>query len=224
MKPYDLVVFDCDGVLVDSERLAVRIDVEVLGAMGWTLDEAEVIERFVGRSSEHMTRELSTYLGRALPDDWDTDFTHLYRTTFEAELEPVPGIVAALDRITLPTCVASSSSHENLRFTLGHTGLLPRFDGRIFSATEVQLGKPAPDLFLHAARRMGADPARCAVVEDSAPGVEAALAAGMDAYAYAGGVTPEARLTRPGVTVFTDMADLPALLEDPDRVPEGRGA
>jgi HAD superfamily hydrolase (TIGR01509 family) len=212
VKPYELVVFDCDGVLVETERLAVRIDVRVLSAMGWRLDEHEVIERFVGRSPEHMTRELAAHLGRALPDDWDAEFSHLYRTTFEAELEPVPGVVAALDRIVLPTCVASSNSHENIRFTLGLTGLLPRFDGRIFSATEVREGKPAPDLFLHAAERMGADPARCAVVEDSAPGVEAALAAGMDAYAYAGGVTPESRLARPGVTVFTDMADLPALL------------
>jgi HAD superfamily hydrolase (TIGR01509 family) len=212
VKPYELVIFDCDGVLVDTERLAIRIDAQVLTAMGWPHDEHDVIERFVGRSPEHMTRELSAYLGRTLPDDWDAEFSSLYRTTFEAELEPVPGIVAALDRITLPTCVASSNSHENIRFTLGHTGLLDRFDGRIFSATEVDDGKPAPDLFLHAARRMGVDRSRCAVVEDSAPGVEAALAAGMDVYAYAGGVTPAARLARPGATLFTHMSDLPPLL------------
>jgi HAD superfamily hydrolase (TIGR01509 family) len=214
-KPYDLVIFDCDGVLVDSERLAVRIDVQVLAAMGWSLTEDEVVERFVGRSDAHMTRELATHLGRELPEGWDDEFAALYRTTFEDELEPVPGVVAALDRIdlmALPTCVASSGSHDKMRFTLGRTGLLDRFAGRIFSAAEVARGKPAPDLFLHAARRMGADPGRCAVVEDSAPGVAAALAAGMDPYGYAGGVTPAARLERPGVTVFADMADLPTLL------------
>ena len=213
-KPYELVIFDCDGVLVDSERLAIGIDRQVLAAMGWPLTEQEVVERFVGRSHEHMTRELSAQLGRDLPDDWDDEFTGLYRTTFEAELEPVPGITTALDAITLPTCVASSGSHQQMRFTLGHTGLLDAFEGRIFSADDVGTGKPAPDLFLHAARRMGTDPSRCAVVEDSVPGIEAALAAGMDAYAYCGGVTAEASLRRPGagVTAFADMTKLPDLL------------
>jgi HAD superfamily hydrolase (TIGR01509 family) len=213
-KPYDLVVFDCDGVLVDSERLAVRIEARALTALGWVIDEHEVIERFVGRSHADMTRDIVAYLGRELPDNWDAELDVLYRATFEAELEPVPGIAAALGHITTPTCVASSSGHDHLRFALGHTGLLDNFDGRIFSASEVEHGKPAPDLFLHAARRMGADPARCAVVEDSAPGVAAAVAAGMDAYAFAGGVTPAAKLAGPGVTVFTDMAELPHLLGD----------
>jgi HAD superfamily hydrolase (TIGR01509 family) len=193
-KPYDLVVFDCDGVLVDSERLAVRIEAQALTALGWAIEEHEVIERFVGRSHADMTRDIVSYLGRELPDNWDAELDVLYRATFEAELEPVPGIAAALSHITTPTCVASSSGHDHLRFALGHTGLLDHFDGRIFSASEVERGKPAPDLFLHAARRMGADPARCAVVEDSAPGVAAAVAAGMDAYAFAGGVTPAAKL------------------------------
>jgi HAD superfamily hydrolase (TIGR01509 family) len=214
-KPYELVIFDCDGVLVDSERLAVRIDVEALAAMGWPLTEEEVIDRFVGRSDEHMTRELAAHLGREVPEGWDDELATLYRTTFAEELEPVPGVVAALDEIdtiALPTCVASSGTHDKMRFTLGLTGLLDRFEGRIFSAAEVARGKPAPDLFLHAARAMGVDPSRCAVVEDSAPGVEAALAAGMDPYGYAGGVTSAAKLGRPGVTVFADMADLPDLL------------
>ncbi|MFD0593348.1 HAD family hydrolase [Catellatospora coxensis] len=107
----------------------------------------------------------------------------------EAGLVPVPGIVEALNAITLPTCVASSGRHDKMRNTLGITGLYERFEGRIFSATEVANGKPAPDLFLHAAARMGADPARCVVVEDSRPGVQAARAAGMRVLAYAGGHT-----------------------------------
>ena len=209
---WDLVIFDCDGVLVDSERISVRIDVQMLAKLGWPLTEAEVIERFVGRSEEYMMGEIEAVLD--LDAGWEVPFRHLYREAFEAELEPVEGVVAALDSISGPTCVASSSSHERLRHTLGLTGLLERFDGRIFSAEEVQNGKPAPDLFLHAAASLGADPARCAVVEDSRHGVEAARAAGMRAFAYSGGVTPAARLAGPGTVVFSDMRELAGLLRD----------
>ena len=208
----ELVIFDCDGVLVDSERLAVRIDVEVLGKLGWVLTEAEVVERFVGRSDAAVAREIEAHLGRTLPGDWLSEFEHLYREAFAAELRPVPGVVEALDRITLPTCVASSGSHDKMRYTLGLTGLYARFAGRIFSATEVAHGKPAPDLFLHAAARMGVEPAACAVVEDSRFGVQAARAAGMRVLGYAGGLTPAERLAGPGTVVFRDMRELPELL------------
>jgi len=211
--PWDLVIFDCDGVLVDSERISVRIDVRVLAELGWPLTEAEVIERFVGRSEQHMIGEIEAALGGGLPAGWTEPFQHSYREAFEAELVAVDGVVAALDAIIAPTCVASSSSHERLRFTLGLTNLLDRFEGRIFSAEDVRNGKPAPDLFLHAASALGADPARCAVVEDSRYGVEAARAAGMRAFGYAGGVTPAGRLAGPATVVFDDMRELPALLE-----------
>lgn len=211
-RPLELVIFDCDGVLVDSERLAVRIDVRVLAELGWVLSEHEVIERFVGRSDEFVAAEIEAHLGRSLAADWLERFQPLYRQVFAAELKPVVGIVEALDQITLPTCVASSGSHEKMRYTLGLTGLWDRFAGRIFSATEVARGKPAPDLFLYAARRMGVDPAACAVVEDSRYGVEAARAAGMLAFAFAGSVTPAERLRGPGTVVFTSMRDLPRLL------------
>jgi HAD superfamily hydrolase (TIGR01509 family) len=210
---FDLVIFDCDGVLVDSERIAVRIDAVVLDRLGWALTEAEIIERFVGRSEAYMVSEIEAAIGRPLEHGWDAEFVPLYRDALAAELEPVDGIVEALDAIAIPNCVASSSSHERLRFTLGLTGLLDRFDGRIFSATEVANGKPAPDLFLHAAATLGADPARCAVVEDSRYGVEAARAARMHAFGYAGGLTTAERLAGPATTVFHDMRELPALLE-----------
>jgi HAD superfamily hydrolase (TIGR01509 family) len=211
-RPIELVIFDCDGVLVDSERLAVRVDVRVLAALGWTLGEREVIERFVGRSHEFMVGEIEAHLGRRLADDWEDEFQHLYREAFAAELTPVDGIAEALDLIALPTCVASSGSHEKMRFTLGLAGLYDRFAGRIFSASEVAQGKPAPDLFLHAARRMGVDPAACAVVEDSRYGVEAARAAGMLALGFAGGLTAAEHLRGPGTLVFNDMRELPGLL------------
>jgi HAD superfamily hydrolase (TIGR01509 family) len=131
----------------------------------------------------------------------------------------VDGIEDALAELRLPHCVASSGSHAKLQRTLGQTGLLHRFEGRIFSATEVRNGKPAPDLFLHAAGILGADPGRCAVVEDSAHGVQAARAAGMHAFAYAGGVTPAQRLAGPGTTVFHDMRQLPDLIAAGRRAP-----
>jgi HAD superfamily hydrolase (TIGR01509 family) len=214
MRVTDLVIFDCDGVLVDSERLAIRVDVQVLASLGWPMTEDEVVRRFVGKSDAHMKRDIEAHLGRKLPDDWDAAFRDVYLDTFRRELRPVDGIVEALDAIRAATCVASSGTHDKMRFTLGLTGLWDRFEGRIFSATEVARGKPHPDLFLHAAARMGVEPSACAVVEDSAFGVEAARAAGMRAFGYAGGVTPAERLQGPGTVVFTDMRDLPRLLED----------
>jgi len=211
-RPLELVIFDCDGVLVDSERLAVRIDVQVLAALGFPMTEEDVIDRFMGRTDAYMVAEIEKHLGRTLPADWEAPYQHLYRDTFAAELKPVDGVVEALDQITMPTCVASSGTHERMRFTLGLTGLYDRFAGRIFSATEVTRGKPAPDIFLHAAKQMGVDPAACAVVEDSRHGVEAARAAGMLVFGYAGGLTPVERLRGPQTIVFNDMRELPGLL------------
>jgi HAD superfamily hydrolase (TIGR01509 family) len=210
--PISLVIFDCDGVLVDTERIAVRIDVIVLAELGWPMTEAEVVERFMGRSDEEMTADIEAHLGHRLPASWEEPFRHLYRQAFEAELEPVAGVVEALDAIAIPTCVASSGTHEKIRFTLGLTGLYERFAGRIFSVSDVARGKPAPDLFLHAADRMGVPPAQCAVVEDSRYGVEAARAAGMRAFGYAGGLAPKGALAGPQTIVFEDMRELPDLL------------
>jgi HAD superfamily hydrolase (TIGR01509 family) len=211
-EPLQLVIFDCDGVLVDSERLAVRVEAAVLAELGWPLSQAEVIERFMGRSQAFMAQAILDRLGDRLPGDWQDRLDRRYRAAFDAELAPVDGVVEALDRIATPTCVASGGSHEMLRHTLGLTGLYDRFEGRIFSASEVAEGKPAPDLFLHAAARLGAEPAACAVVEDSRYGVEAARAAGMRAFGYTGGLTPPSRLAGPGTVLFDDMRRLPDLL------------
>jgi HAD superfamily hydrolase (TIGR01509 family) len=211
-QDFELVVFDCDGVLVDSEVIAVRVDQLVLADLGWELELDEIVERFVGRSEADFISAVERHLGIGLADGWDRKYESWYRTAFERELVAVDGIEDALAELRLPHCVASSGSHAKLQRTLGQTGLLQRFEGRIFSATEVRNGKPAPDLFLHAAGTLGSDPARCAVVEDSAYGVQAARAAGMHAFAYAGGVTPAQRLAGPGTTVFHDMRQLPDLI------------
>jgi HAD superfamily hydrolase (TIGR01509 family) len=212
--PFELVIFDCDGVLVDSERIAVRVEAEYLAELGWPLTEAEIIERFMGRTTEYMDEAIEAQLGSRLPTDWKDQFQRRYHEGFVAGLVPVDGIDEALDQISVPTCVASSGSHDKIRFTLGHTGLYGRFEGRIFSGYEVANGKPAPDLFLHAAASMGAEPARCAVVEDTLYGVTAARAAGMRAFGYAGGLTRPERLAGHGTVVFDDMRRLPRLLAD----------
>jgi HAD superfamily hydrolase (TIGR01509 family) len=212
--PFELVIFDCDGVLVDSERLAVRVEAEYLAELGWPLTQAEIVERFMGHTDEYMDEAIEAQLGGRLPPDWKDQFHARYREAFAAELAPVDGIIEVLDRLTIRACVASSGSHDKLRFTLGHTGLYERFEGRIFSGYEVVNGKPAPDLFLHAAARMGAEPARCAVVEDTPPGVLAARAAGMRAFGYAGGLSSPERLEGEATVVFEDMRKLPRLLAD----------
>jgi HAD superfamily hydrolase (TIGR01509 family) len=214
--PVELVILDCDGVLIDSERLAVKVDVLVLRELGWPLSEAEVIERFVGRSDRDTQAAIEAHLGRTLPADWGDHAEQLYRQAFAAELVPVAGITDALDCITLPTCVASSGTHEHLRYTLGLTGLYERFAGRIFSAEDVARGKPAPDLFLHAAEAMGVEAAGCVVVEDSRPGVAAARAAGMRALAFTGGLSPSDLLEGPNTVLFDDMRELPRILAQPD--------
>ncbi|MFG2570782.1 HAD family hydrolase [Streptomyces sp. NPDC048567] len=214
IKPIELVIFDCDGVLVDSERIAARVQVSLGAELGWPLTEDEVVNRFIGRSHASIREQVSAQLGKETAATWSERFEQLHREAVEADLAPVEGLPEALDAITLPTCVASSGSHDKMRHTLGRTGLYERFAGRIYSATDVARGKPAPDLFLHAARQMEVDPTACVVVEDSRPGVLAARAAGMRVLGYAGGLTPAERLEGPGTTVFDDMRKLPTLIAE----------
>ena len=205
------VIFDCDGVLVDSEIISNRVLAEVLTQIGLPTTTAESTATFKGRAWAQCLAIVEERLGRPAPED----LTERYRAARDAALagvRPVGGIVEALDRIDLPSCVASSGDHDKMRLTLGATGLYERFSGRIFSAVDIGgRGKPAPDLFLHAAERMGFDPASTAVVEDSVPGVQAGVAAGMTVLAYAtDGEGPA--LAQAGGEVFTAMRDLPGLL------------
>jgi HAD superfamily hydrolase (TIGR01509 family) len=209
----ELIIFDCDGVLVNSEPISIRVDAAVLAEVGLHLSEREIIDRYVGRSPSVMRDAIEAHLGHPLPEDWAAHSRPRYAEAFERELEPIDGIVDALDAISAATCVASSSEPDELVFKLKLTGLYDRFAGRIFSAVEVPNGKPAPDLFLHAAQEMGIDPGACAVVEDSQYGVQAARAAGMAAFGYTGSVTPARMLEGPGTTVFDDMRQLPRLLQ-----------
>ncbi|MGW7523821.1 HAD family hydrolase [Streptomyces sp. NPDC054783] len=217
-EPIELIVFDCDGVLVDSEPIAVRTHVALGAELGWPLSESDVMNRFVGRSTTSIGEQIAERLGDETARIWDERFRQMHAKAVDESLAPVDGIVEALDGLDAAGlgaqhwCIASSGSHEKMRHTLGRVGLYERFEGRVFSAHEVERGKPAPDLFLHAARRMGVDPSRCAVVEDSRFGVQAATAAGMRSFGYAGGLTPASWLKGPTTVVFADMRRLPALV------------
>jgi HAD superfamily hydrolase (TIGR01509 family) len=212
ITPIELVIFDCDGILIDSEPIAVRAYVALGAEFGWPLTETEVIENFIGRSVAANFEQITARVGPSRAALWKDKFGQLHRAAVDAELTAVDGILDVLDALALPTCVASGGRHDTMRHTLGHTGIYPYFEGRIFSASEVAHGKPAPDLFLHAAKQMGVDPSACIVVEDSKFGVQAARAAGMRALGYAGGHTPAHWLEGPHTTVFNNMRDLPTLL------------
>lgn len=211
--PPDLVIYDCDGVLVDSEEPANRVMRDALNALGLDYTLEATIARFVGHSMDNCVMMIEAELGRAVPANFVEDLRAATFAAFERELQPVPGVGAAIEAIDIPDCVASSGPFKKMRFTLGRTGLLEHFEGRLFSASQVARSKPHPDLFLHAAGSMNTAPERCVVIEDSVPGVQAARAAGMPVFGYAGAAHADAAaLERSGATVFTDMASLPALL------------
>jgi HAD superfamily hydrolase (TIGR01509 family) len=213
------VIFDCDGVLVDSERLACELQVERLAELGISMTAAEVTERFLGRSIAYVNAAIAEQLGSPPPTDHQHYWEGRYRELMSERLRPIPGVVEALRQITLPVCVASSSGPESIAFKLSLCRLAERFGDRIFSATQVRHGKPAPDLFLLAADHQNADPARCAVIEDSPVGVQAGRAAGMRTFAYAGaGTVARDQLDGEATVVFDDMRRLPELLARAARV------
>jgi HAD superfamily hydrolase (TIGR01509 family) len=212
-----LVIFDCDGVLVDSEPLSNTCFARALRREGLDWSVEETMRRLMGRSIKSCVEIVEGELGRSLPADFVEKLQADTMQIFcDAPLQPVPGVAAAIDAIEAAgatTCVASSGGLDKMRVTLGLTGLWDRFEGRIFSATEVSRGKPFPDLFLHAALRMNRQPVDCTVVEDSLPGIQAARAAGMRAMAYVGAAhTDGAALMTAGGRPFDAMAKLPALV------------
>lgn len=183
----ELVIFDCDGVLVDSEPLSIAVLVEAMREKGVEIDEEGAYERFLGKSIATMVSTLETEFNVFATQDFlDRIRNDLYER-FRQELQPIKGIGETLDALELRRCVASSSQLERIRLSLGLTGLLDKLEPHIFSASMVKRGKPAPDLFLHAAREMGVAPERCIVVEDSPAGIMAARAAGMTVFAFTGG-------------------------------------
>jgi HAD superfamily hydrolase (TIGR01509 family) len=209
---FDLVIFDCDGVVVDSERITHDVFGRFIRSLGANLSAGEMQEQFRGRSLADCLAIVERITGRAAPagalDAYRAERDRVLRENVVA----MPGVRDVLHGLAIPYCIASSGDHDKMRATLGTTGLLPLFEGRLFSVTEVARAKPAPDVFLYAAQRMGFAPDRTAVIEDSLNGVIAARAAGMTVYGFAGLFAPE-RLAAAGAhATFARMADLPALL------------
>ncbi|WP_405217008.1 HAD family hydrolase [Agrococcus sp. Ld7] len=211
--PYEAVIFDCDGVLVDSEELAMEVSHRLLAELGLHYDPAEMRRRFVGCSSRFFRETVEADLGRPLPEDWDARSGSAMAAALRRDVAAIPGVEAALRSIRLPVAVASNSGHERIRLSLDTVDLLDRFEPAIASAEDVPDGKPAPDVYLHAAALLGADPARCIAIDDSHFGVRAAYSAGMRVLAFegAGEIAELPRCDR--VTTFHDMRELPALLD-----------
>lgn len=212
-----LVIFDCDGVLVDSETMAFQTDNDMVRSLGldWTVEEC--MQKFLGRSTNSCVDIIEAALGRPVPEGWvDAWHDAMHDALRKNGVAPIPGIFAALDALDaarVPYCVASSGEMEKMDITLGSSGLMPRMAGRIYNSSMVARGKPAPDLFLHAANAMGAEPADCVVVEDSVAGVTAGMAAGMRVMAYtAAAYVDREGMRRAGGELFDDMAELPRLI------------
>lgn len=183
----DLVIFDCDGVLIDSEVISARMLIAELAGLGVSVDMAYVARHFLGRSYPTVMATIRKDFGLDLPPSFEEAYRTRLLAAFERELRVMPHVAAVLERLSLPFCVATSSSPRRAAISLKLVGLDRLVNGRLFTASEVARGKPAPDLFLHAAARMGADPARCLVIEDSLTGVRAGLAAGMEVWRFTGG-------------------------------------
>lgn len=207
-----LVIFDCDGVLVDSENLSNTVFAEMLNELGLTVSLTDMFEHFMGKSMPQCLELVTTMLGKPPPPGFEDNYRERTRIAFEHGLQPVAGVLEMLDRLELPRCVASSGSQEKLHTTLGITGLLSRFDGRLYSAMQVAHGKPAPDLFLYAAAQCGVASSQCAVVEDTPIGVTAGVAAGMTVFGYSD-LIPATRLREAGAHyTFKHMRELNGLL------------
>lgn len=219
MAPIKLVIFDCDGVLVDSEPLAMRVLLGLLGEQGIEIERGDAFRSFLGRSLASISDSLLATHGTRLSDTSLSGMRDRLYSLYRTDLKPTGWIAEVLAGLELPFCVASSSQVERIRLSLELTGLLPRFEGKIYSASMVPNGKPAPDLFLHAAAEMGVAPENCLVIEDSTAGIMAARAAGMRVFAYTGGghfaesgLHGDVEALAPDA-IMEDMRALPGLLD-----------
>lgn len=221
-----LVIFDCDGVLVDSEPIAIDVLVETVAALGVDIPTEIAYRDFLGRTLKTVSASLASDHGVVMDETALEDMRHRLYARYQSALRSMPGISAVLDRLDIPACVASSSVYERIEISLRLTGLYERFAPNIYSATMVARGKPAPDLFLFAAEKMGVAPADCVVIEDSPAGVAAAKAAGMAVIAFTGGshIGPaglKAQLTALAPdSIIDDLHNLPGALRSlPSKIP-----
>ena len=183
----ELIIFDCDGVVVDSEVISARVLIAHLASVGVEVDAAHFRTHFLGRSFPKVAAEVRDLYGVKLPEDFEASYRATLLKAFETELRPMPGINSVLSKLNIASCIATSSSPQRAKRSLELAGLLPHFERRVFTASEVANGKPAPDLFFYAAKQMNVSPDYCLVIEDSVPGIKAALAANMRVLHFTGG-------------------------------------
>ncbi len=212
MKPIKLVIFDCDGVIVDSEPLAAAVISEMATELGLDISSREAEERFNGRKIVEWIKELEAVVNTPLAETFIPDFRKRCEIRFKQDLTPVAGIKEVLDQLPVPFCMGSSGPMEKINVTLTTTRMMPYFSGKIFSGYELQCWKPDPGLFLHAAKAFNTPPEHCAVVEDSLAGVQAGLAAGMQVFHYQP-ANPAQSSSDSRVIRFKHMNQLPALMK-----------
>ncbi|QEH42882.1 HAD-IA family hydrolase [Chitinophaga sp. XS-30] len=212
MRKPDCIIFDCDGVLVDSEVIGIRLLLEMTAPYGVDMKEEDAVLEFAGRRLKEVIDMLQTRTGQTFPDDLEQRFRERSFEVFQEEVEPVEGIRALLDSLTIPFCVASSGPVDKIRLNLTLTGLIGYFEDRIFSAYDIESWKPDPGIFLHAAREMGFSPERCVVIEDSKAGITAGVRGGFTVFGYAKEHNAK-ELESEGATVFYNMHELPQLLK-----------
>ena len=218
MKQTDLIIFDCDGVLIDSEIVVCRIAAEELTRIGYPITTEQVIQRFAGRPDREMRAEIESDWGKPLPSEYTARINQTVEQAYHHELRIINGVADALDLLDVPVCVASSSFPEKLKLGLEMVNLYDRFAPNVISATSVARGKPEPDVFIFAAGWMRVPPKNCLVIEDSTAGVRAGCSAGMRVFGFAGGAHCgpgyRDRLLDAGAElVFDKMTDLPSLVE-----------
>jgi len=220
--PFDAVLFDCDGVLVDSEPITCRVLAEMLGELGWPISVHETMERFIGKMVKDQASLIRERTGFALTEGWLASFRARRDDALTRELAAVPGAIAAVDALSarLPgrMAVASGADRGKILLQLGKIGLLPRFQGQVYSGQEMPRSKPFPDVYLAAAEGLNVDPRRCAVVEDTVTGAAAGVAAGATVFGYspaeAGHSGAQALRAAGVVAIFTDMRALPDVLAE----------
>ena len=210
MNKFQLIIFDCDGVLVDSERISNEVFARVLNdECGFSLSLDDMFQTFVGQSSSQCMDIVEEMLGKKPPANLEEIYKNEIDFALKSSVKPVSGIVKAISDISIPYCVASSGSYEKMQTTLGKTDLLQFFDGKLHSTSDVRLGKPFPDIYLHAAQSMGvSDPTKCLVIEDSPVGVKGGVAAGMTVFGYSE-LMNESKLLKAGAHhIFDKMGSL----------------
>ena len=212
MMEHKCIIFDSDGVLVDSEAISAKIFQEMAVELGVDLDYETALDRFAGTSMKENKQFVESHITGALPADFEQEFRERTYKAYRTDLRAVPGIHELIEKLQVPFCVASSGPVEKIRLNLGLVGLLDQFEGKIFSCYDIGSWKPEPEIYVHAAREMGFEPEECAVIEDSDSGVRAAVAGGFPVYVRTG-QKKKASFEKLGAVPFQEMKELEELLD-----------